>query len=187
MGCTRCSQSPCACSQSFTRLKPGDYASTLVGSLQVAVDDVRDIFAQLGVRPYDVNLVWTRWSGGARGEGIEIVSRVDTLLPVPKIADLSELQLGSESIGTIEAGVIRVSEISARFTEDYLMGRGDGGEELPRDQSFSWEIAYQTVDGIGPRRRFAPVSAPAFIGDSVMWQVDLVRVSEDRTRAGIPG
>jgi hypothetical protein len=186
MACSLCGSSvACACS-SFTQLGAGDFAHTIIGSLGSVVDCARDIATQLGARPYTVALVWTRWSGGSRGEGSEVVLRVEPILPTPKVADFTALQVGLESIGTLEEGSVRVSEVSTRYTEDHLLGRADDGTEIPGDQSFYWEVSYQTIDGPGPRRRFTPKSAPSFKATRLEWVIDLVRIAEDRSRDGRP-
>lgn len=181
--CASCQDDPCRCAP-FTQLKGLAIGSTLVASLTCVVDSARDIATCLGARPYEVALVWTRWSGLERGIGVEEVVRRDVLLPTPLIGDLTALSAALQPIGVEEVGSITVTEISPRFTEDYLCGRADDGTPIPDEESFYWEVTFNRPDGPGPRRRFALRSAPTLQATDAQWVVSLVRASEDRTRAG---
>lgn len=167
----------CTCAaQSFT-LPP---ETSFLSSLIPAVDQARDIHACLGLRAYTVKLVWTRWSGARRGEGVEEVTRVETLLPVPKVADLSALAARMMHIGQVEEGTLQISEISARYGEELLKGGS-----LEANEQFYYEIQ-QTRAG-SPRRRFTVQGVPAFKPDSLEWTVTVVRAYSDRLEDGDPG
>lgn len=166
-------------------LNGDQYAKTLVYSLTGCVDSIRDLYTCFGARAYQVSLIWTRWSGGERGEGVEEVIRRELILPTPKVAELTSLRRDLQPIGIDEVGSLRVSEISPRFNEDILVGRSDSGEPIPEDQSFFWEIEFQRPPGQqGVRRRFTTKSTPSYDPLRFQWQIDLLRSSEERTRSG---
>lgn len=185
-GCRLCISrglSKCMCHEKFTQLSGFEIDRTLISDLTHVADCIRDLATQLGARPYRVSMIWTRWSGGERGIGAEDTVRVEELLPTPKCAPLTGVKLELTQIGLIEAGTIRVTQISARYTEDFLMGKDGIGEEIPNDCNFYWEIFFMRSDSPGPRRRFIPVNVVNYDPLSFDWQVDLIRASEDRTRA----
>lgn len=156
---------------------------TLIQSLIPCVDSARDILTRLGARPYTVRLIWTRWSGGERGVGIEEVVRDEPILPTPEV-DLGSLARDAQPVGALDAGSVRVAQISARYTEDFLLGRACDGAAIPEDQNFYWEIAQATSDGCTIRRRFIPSGVPTLEATKFQWTVQLTKVAEDRTRAG---
>lgn len=183
--CSSCGFSPCRCSGPFTQLTGHEFANTLVYSLTGVADELRDLYTCFGARAYTVSLLWTRWSAGERGQGVEELVRREDLLPTPKVAEISSLRRDLQTIGVEEVGSLRVSEISPRYNEDMLVGRSDSGTPIPREVSFFWEIAFQRPPGQeGVRRRFTPKSAPSYDPLRFQWSIDLLRASEDRTRRG---
>jgi len=178
--CASCGQSVCYCA---TELEGTAIDCTLVASLTNTVDCIRDIATTLGARPYQVLLVWTRWSGGARSQGIEEVIREESILPTPLVADISSVALSMQSIGIAEEGDVRITEISPRFNEDYLSGRGEDGSAIPPDQSFYWEVRRRTSDGLSMRRRFRLSGAPMHEATKFQWKVTLKKIAEDRMRS----
>lgn len=173
--------SKCHCSP-FTVLKGYEIDRTLISDLTPVADCIRDIATQLGARPYRVSLVWTQWAGGERGVGAEDTVREEQILPTPKCAPLTSVKLELTEVGLLEAGTIRVTQISSRFTEDFLMGKTELGEEIPDDHNFYWEITFLRSDGPGPRRRFIPVNVVNYDPLSFDYQVDLIRAAGDRDR-----
>lgn len=162
----------------------GDIGRTVVGRLIPAVDRVRDIATKLGVRAYTVALVRTRWSGGARGEGQEIVESVDLILPTPRVSDVASITEQIEATGRTERGIVRVDQISGRYTEDTLLGNSVDGSGAEADQQFWWEIQYLPVS-IGATaeiRRFEIAKAPEYMAGKVYWKVYLRRAYSDRDR-----
>jgi hypothetical protein len=155
-------------------------------SLVPCVDQIRDLYTCLGTRSYKVSLVRTRWSGGERGAGVEVVTDVRLLLPTPRIADLTALEQDLRAAGTVEDGTLKVDQISARFTEDMLLGLGDGGATIPADENFYWEITVLFPDGSERKRRFVPKSAPNLNMMNVQWSIELDKAVEDRGRNGDP-
>ncbi len=187
--CQECLVNPCSCdrlTKKFTVLKGKQISNALIPSLTGVVDDIRDIYTQLGARPYEVTLIWTQWSGGDRDRGVEQVVKQCPLLPTPKVSDLANLNKEIMSIGSEEVGGIRVSEISPRFTEDQLIGFSDDGTPVPSDMNFYYEVFFPRAKGPGVRRRFTVNGAPNYNPTRFQWWIDLQRAYEDRTRQGDP-
>lgn len=161
--------------------------STLLDGLGPLVDCLRGLNTTLGARTYQVQLVWTRWTGGSRGRGQETLVQVLPLLPTPKVSALKAISLELTNAGQNEQGQLEVSELSPSYTEDLLMGR-DGpvvrGQDLPPDMQFWWEI-YQPEPGVtSPRRRFFPKSAPSYDATALQWRIQLVQQQRPRARDG---
>jgi hypothetical protein len=182
--CGSCGFSTCRCGGSFTTIPDAKVDKTLFASLACVADQLRDIETQLGARDEQVRLVWVRWSGGERGYGVEEVIREELLTPPPTVSDYSEQRLDLQAIGTEELGKLKVTDISARYEEDFLMGRGESGEDIPKDQSFYWELRSAQANGLGRRRRYVPSSPPNYNPYAFGWSIKLLRASEDRTRDG---
>lgn len=185
MACKSCSNDWCSgCDPSrYAVFDAAQLENTLVGSLTCTVDNLRNLYTTLGARSYQVRLVWTRWSGGARGYGTEMLAHEEVLVPTPLVGDLKTVRVDQEAYGSIETGELTVSEISARYTEAELRGLSRvvaPGVELPPDINFFWEIFYPAVDGDGVRRRFTPKSAPNHDPLNFQWTIRLVKQSEDR-------
>jgi hypothetical protein len=95
---------------------------SLAERLQKTVDKSRARLARYGLRPYEVFLVWTRWDGFERGEGVEhILARVP-VFPRPRVVDLTAVALSPFGAGTIPVGSVRVEEITTQLTEENLRG-----------------------------------------------------------------
>lgn len=175
---------PCSCAP-FT-LVEDVVGHSLVDELGEVVDCVRDLYTSIGLRTYQVSLVWTRWSGGERGRGQEFIAQEMPLLPTPLLMlDGVELQL--KELGLNEQGKITVSQLSPRFTEDLLLGR-DGpiqrGRDLPPDVNFFWEVYTPERRGTGVRRRFFPAGVPSKNAGKFEWTIELTSQEGARLRDG---
>ena len=177
-----------ACHCKFTLLTDQTIGSTLVAQLTSVADCIRNIGVKLGARQYKVNLVWTQWSGGERGIGNESVLHEVPLLPTPLVRGLDAVTQTVQSFGLQEVGNLRLSQISPRYNEDFLMGRDvvvTTGFPLPADVDFHWEIEFlQNTPTSGKQRRFTPANAPSKHPTSFEWVLDLARASSDRDRDG---
>jgi hypothetical protein len=170
------------CTCRFTRVDPN--ASTALRNLICAVDTARDFATQIGARTYEVALVWTRWTGGARGRGVEEITRREVLLPTPKIIDLSGVQVVMMTGGAIEKGSIIVSEVSARYSEDFLRGMDNNGASIPADTNFFYEVFFPRPGGVGTRRRFTLSDTPSYNPENLEWSLTLLRANDDPYRSG---
>jgi hypothetical protein len=174
---------------SFTSLRGVSLGSTLIRKLVPTVDKLRDLATKFGIRPYEVHVIRTRWSGGERGVGEEYIVQDVMILPTPKVSDLTGLNIQIESIGSIEAGSLRITQISMAYTEDQLSGKDSNGNPPGDEEQVYYEIYIPGSDGTlanGVRRRFTIISAPTLKAGSVQWQVMLGRTAGDRDRAGGP-
>jgi hypothetical protein len=181
-------------------LSPNQARKTLANRLGRVADDVRQIATNIGVRPYRVFLIWTKWVGTGtveRGEGTEYIIQKLEILPTPRVTSLDGLSLSIAHAGVIPIGSVRVDRISVRrFTEDVLKGKafpcdplpfGERIEEkhIPEPYDFFWEIV---EDGRGDcpakRRRFRPMTEPVRRPGKPDWTLMLDRVSLDRNRLG---
>lgn len=171
-------------------LAPGEAGKTLAARLGRVVDAGRAIDARLGFRPYRTFLVWMKWSGDERGEGNRVVACRSEILPTPKIDDLSGVGKSKAGAGTFGTGSIKVSEISASYTREILMGTviPDSPEsEVPQPYEFFWEVMED--DRHGParvRHRFSVSAEPAFSAEDSGWTVMLAAQSDPPDADGKP-
>ena len=173
--------------KAFTVLTPDVLAKSLAHKFIPLADNLRDMNTSMGLRPYIVCIVKTRWTDGERGEGSEYVESITNILPTPLVSDLSSIAEILHPIGLDEAGSIQVSEISGRYTEEQLRGLKDDGSEQDPDVHVYWEVEYVRADGVpGEHRRFTLSGAPYFDAGNIEWKVRLDRTHGERTRAGEP-
>lgn len=181
-GCAACCADPCVCG--YTRVAD-QVGGDLMAGLQGVVDCVRDIPTAIGARRYEVALVFTRWSEGARGYGVEQLVHRHVVLPTPLVEGVEQVIANVQGVGQIESGGIVVREVSGRFSEDVLRGmRYPAGAPVEGDEDFFWEITYYRDGQPSDRRRFVNSGAPRFDGESLEWIVTLTRAQEDRARDG---
>ncbi len=173
---------------------PAVAQQSLAYSLTAIVDGCRQIAVDLGVRPYRVWLVHLMWSGARRGNGVpEVISEVE-LTPVPRVRDLDGLRREVRAPGTVEEGDIVVDRISARYSEDTLLGRTPDIQDPQlrrtslRQAEFFWEIQENRPGRIPPpRRRFSGPRTASLSRAGMSWRVVLTRQSGDRQRDGSTG
>lgn len=199
-------------------LSPLEVSRTLADDLVPVADDLRMLATEFGVRPYRVFLVWVGWSNVDPATGLA-VPEIDSatrnagfarlllereILPTPKLAPFT-LQQELRATGLTEAGNIRVTRISASFSEDVLMGtlpefrHPDHPETLRGDVSFFWEIfedrparfrdqytqqADLPTDRPSYRTRYTVSSKPTLHRGGFHWIVSLTRADGERDRYG---
>lgn len=165
---------------------------TLAWQLTGVADDVRKIAADLGVRPYRVYLVHAEWSGEARGYGeAQIISRRE-IVPVPRVRDIDSATRNLRATGMTEEGDVVVDQISARLTEDDLLGKTPDMRDAVQQRTsrakvqFWWEIVENRPSNPSPAiRRFSgPVKVPVLTRGGLQWRVTLVKQDLDRGRDG---
>lgn len=162
---------------------------SFVSRIGVTVDRVRQLYTRFGLRPYRVFLVHQRWSGGRRGRGDPVEISRRELLPTPRIRDMSATNEVLRHVGLQEEGGVTVDQVSAKYTEDDLMGRTpdlddaaltrSGGEDV----DFYWEVV-ETRDSIpNPvRRRYVPSAVPNLAASGFQWKVVLTKQEYNRQR-----
>ena len=175
------------CHKGFTSVTGDTLRASLAPKLIPMVDRLRDLYSRFGLRNIRVRIVRTRWSGGVRGEGDEYVVSDLEILPTPKVSDLSALLEIIHPVGQDEVGSIQVSEISARYTEDQLVGLDSDGTEPTEDQQVYYETETVRLDGKpGERRRFILAGVPSLSTSGLQWTVPLQRAHDGRDREGVP-
>lgn len=194
-------------------LSPEQARRTLAHRLAPRIDRVRQLATRLGIRPYRVWLVWTKWSGVERGEGTEReIGRIE-ILPTPKVRSLDNVAAQFFSGGVLPVGSIRLTEISALYTQDQLTGLAvppdpDFVEDnvpprrstaiqvsespkpslrsLPEPFDFYWEV-HEDGRGDDPpqHNKFRLAAWPHRDAGNVQWSVLLERISVDEGRDGM--
>jgi len=169
----------------FTSIRGADCRNTLAKRLQRPADRLRDLNTKFGLRNYIVTVFRTRWSGNLRGRGQESIIFQEEILPTPLVSDMSSLSEILTPHGLDEFGTIQLSEVSGRYTEDFLMGIDpNGNEPLDTDYVF-YEIEFPRCDGRpATKRRFELRNAPNFRPSQFQWYLTLEKIDADRTRAG---
>lgn len=186
-GCGKASCTSGSClqdrDQKFTTIS-GEFCS-LTQKMIPTVDRLRDLYTRFGARLYTVTMVHTRWTGGVRGVGQEVVVSEVTILPTPKVSDLSALSQLTTPIGSQETGTLRVSEISGCYSEEMLSGEING-RQPDESENFFYEVTFLRPDGQpSDRRRFLP-GTPSYDALRFEWTVDLDRAYDNRTPYGEP-
>ncbi len=169
----------------FTNLSGLDLSNTLARKLIPVADTLRDLRTKFGMRPYEVHIIRTRWTGGERGLGEEYTKSDLVILPTPRLVDLTSLAEIVQPIGLDEIGIVTLDEISGRFTEDQLRGFHDDGTPPDADENVFYEVVFPQTDGStgnAQRRRFFPVSAPHYTAGKFEWVLRLERARPDRPR-----
>jgi hypothetical protein len=169
----------------FTKFTGTEASGTLARKLAPVADRIRDLNTRFGRRNYNVTIYRTRWSGRVRGQGKETIIFQQDILPTPALADMGSLTEMLTLHGLDEAGSVQLSEVSARFTEDFLMGIDpEGFEPLDTDNVF-YEIEFPRPDGRpGLKRRFELRGAPTYKPDAFQWYLTLDKIDADRFRNG---
>lgn len=159
-------------------------SASLVESFGALVDDLRQLYTDVGLRPYRMFSVTYRWLGGEIGRGEPVVVDETEFLPTPKISMMG-LRGDPKSAGLAERGDIRVTEISPRYTEDQIFSLFHCSP-LPKGYQGFIEVTMDARDGSSPRRRFSVFGVPSREADKFQWSTQLVRQDASRTRSGEP-
>jgi hypothetical protein len=141
--------------------------------------------SRAGLRPYSVTIVRARASGTRRGDGPTEIVHEWPILPTPKLGDMTGLQEILAPDQLRETGSLQLTEVSLRYSEDMLLGRGPNGDPIPPDEVVFYEIRF--LDGAGrvtQRRRFVSSSAPNPDPARAQWTINLTRAPHDRARNG---
>jgi hypothetical protein len=170
---------------------PREMVQSLAQRLVPHIDRIRAIAGNFGFRPYRCFLVHVAWQG-ERGLGhARELSRIE-ITPVPQVRDMDATTLSLMAPGLTEVGGVSVSQISARFTEDDLMGRrmpemADARFPRTNDEAreFFWEIVENRPSTPLPaRRRYRPAGVPMLVRSGMQWRIALTKVDYDADRDG---
>lgn len=157
---------------------------SLTESMQPVVDMARQITVDLGLRPYTVHSVVLCWSGGEVGKGSPRCEKETAFVPTP-LVDLQPVQQVTTPAGTTDRGIVNISEISARFSEDDIQNLFHV-QPLGPDREGFIEIRHDRRDGDTKRRRFRVMGVPWHDAENFMWRARMVAQDGGRTRAGDP-
>lgn len=157
------------------------------------VDRARQIEVRLGLRPYNVFLVWTKWNADERGEGRETIICRTPLLPTPIVEGLDGVSSQAYSGGKLPVGSVRVRNVSATYSQDVLTGKviPEIGDDVPEPFDFFYEVVedgrHARAAGVSPeRQRFILSATPALDAGEAEWVLTLERASRDMNRDGSP-
>lgn len=169
----------------------GQVRQTLASRLVPVVDKIRRLNSSFGIRPYRVFMVHTQWSGGEPGAGDEtILSRIE-ILPTPRVRGMESIDTNVLSTGLTEEGTVTVDQISARLTEDDLLGRTPdlNDPNLRRTMAAPVDFFWEVIEARGSNpnsviRRFNPRGIGGLSRDGFQWSITLVKQDYDRGRNG---
>lgn len=156
---------------------------TLVEDLGGTVDEMRQLYADFGLRPYRVFSVVVRWTGGATGRGDAVVESEVELLPTPRLVDMGPVRGVSTPAGRTEKGGVQLREISPRYTEDDIRTLFHT-QPLPQDRDGFLEVRVDCRDGSTTRRRFIVSGVPFRDAEKFEWRTRLLKQDANRSRAG---
>lgn len=180
--CGTCGFASCRCG-GFTQHTPETSAHTLLACITPCVDQARDVATCLGLRPYQVHLVRTRWTSGERGAGVEEVLSVEPILPTPKLAKV-RVDKRAEGLGWVETGDLLVTEISPRYREEQFYGHSEDGRPIEDGDSFYWEVTQMRPGTPARKRRYTLSSTPELVAERAEWRLQLTRALGDRAADG---
>ena len=157
---------------------------SLVESLGDVADDLRQLYTDVGLRPYRMLSVVYRWTGGEVGRGEPIVVSQEDFLPTPNVTPAVRGSLREG--GLVERGDVRVTQISPRYTEAQVRGLFHCNP-LPAGMEGFIEIVMDARDGDdSPRRRFTVIGVPVREADRFHWTATLTRQDASRLPDGQP-
>jgi hypothetical protein len=148
------------------------------------VDELRQIYTDMGLRPYRIVSVLAEWSGRKVGVGTVRIVREREYLPTPKL-DLGGTRTTPRNAGKVEEGGAWLTEVSPRLTEDEVLNLA-APDGLGAGQECYLEARIDGRDGSTRRRRYNVSGVPERRAGEFDWKVKLTRARADRTRAGAP-
>lgn len=166
-------------------LQPWEADRSLGDELPELVDEAQQLVADLGLRPYRIFSVVEQWTGGARGRGDVQIIREQEFTP-PPVLRRKGLRRDMKSAGVVERGLLTLTRISARYTEEEI--RSFFPTDLERGQYAYIEQRFDGRNGGEPqRRRFTIASVPELqIPGRFEWTVDVRPQDDPRDAAGRP-
>lgn len=159
---------------------PGDSLAERLGPM---VDRLRTLHTTTGVRPYRMFSVVARWTGGEEGRGVEEVVRETEFLPRPFV-DVRPLRSETTPAGRKDRGMVRIRELSPRYTEDEIRELVDPATDHRKGEFSFVELRIDSRDGVTERRRLTIADVPWRSGDGFEWVVDAYIQQRPRSRTG---
>jgi hypothetical protein len=167
---------------------PASQSTLMVGLIPI-VDSARQLINNFGLCPYRVFLIHVLWPSGRRGVGNPVVISNRELLPAPKVVDMSATTEILQAFGRSEDGGLSVERISARYSEDDLLGVTPDLKDLVPDSTdtanvdFFYEVQEARPTSPQPAsRRYVPSSVPMLSRGGLSWKIALTKQDYDRDR-----
>lgn len=156
---------------------------SLVERLSGRADRLRGLEVRLGARPWRVFVRLFRWTGGERFHGQRELAQELELTPPPIVRGESSLRYQVTAGGTRSEGVLRLEEVSPRYTErdlDILRAPLGDTEEIRID------IVHDARDGAEPEvRSYRPAGRPERDVTGLQWTIALEQLAQ-RGEGGTP-
>lgn len=143
---------------------PTDIFSTEVSA---ALDDARQIVADVGLRPYRVFLVIDKYDGTRRKEGNLVDREVTEILPPPEVRFFSTAKVAF-SAGALQDGDAMLTQITRTLTKEQLRGRNIAGGPFPKHWHF--RIALRELGAIHAEF-YQPSNAPQL--NPTYWEMNI--------------
>jgi hypothetical protein len=164
------------------------WTQTLAGRLAPLTARLRGLHAQFGTRTHRVFLVWVRWSGMQRGDGVPNVERELELAPPPLVRENGSLPFRFLASGAAKAGDVYLEEIGlvhpdgTPLTQEQLTGVEPYGGRMPPNVDFFYEL--RPVTPGEPPMRYTLAGEPGRDNASLQWTCLLAHRDPDTTRDG---
>jgi len=166
-----------------------DPLATLAEQLGSVVDHIRqDINVDLGLRPYRVFSVVTKWAGGKIGYGTPDQISREELLPRPRVIFETKLDSLKDIIlssGKQDTGLVTVDRVSQRYTEEDIQALFPM-QPLPEGLQAHIEIGVDQRDGETRKRRFVLATPPWRDAKNFQWRLIVRDQAQSFTRTGRP-
>jgi hypothetical protein len=170
----------------YTEVTTQTLKKGLAQKLIPVADSIRNLYTKFALRPYKVSIIKVRWSSGERGIGTPLIEKQIVILPTPRVLDLSTMTEIVNPVGLDEIGMIGVTEITGKLSDDELRFLDKDGAGPGLDEEVYYEIEFPKPDGTSAKRRFFLRSAPHYFADKFYWMIRLERSHEERDRNGDP-
>jgi len=158
-------------------------ATSLVESLGAVADSMRQLYTDVGLRPYRVFAVKIRWSGPITGAGEPTIDQEEEFLPTP-LLDLKPVEEQVKTGGILERGSVTLRQISPRYTSEELDSLLATEE---RNVECFVEVRLDSRDSAEPiLRRFARIQAPVYDAEAFEWTMRIAKQDVNRGRDGSP-
>jgi hypothetical protein len=183
-----CGANPCAPGPGNQPVSEAEYMCSLGVVLQPIIDSARHVAHELGLRPYQVQLVWQQRRKLTR----EWVAARTLQLTPASIPGLDQVSLVLGQVGTYKDGVVDLVEVSpAQVNETTLRGLLDGqpwADDDQNDREFFYEIHLMRRcpgDPEPERHRFTLASPPYFDASNFEWSLRLKPQIMERDGNGV--
>jgi len=151
-------------------------SEVLIDDLVVDLDELKgELYADLGMRAFDVQVVVRTWTGETIGDG-EASDQFLTLQPPPEVRSFDGYRWVLLAQGYNASGEIRITDVSLAYTYEQLTGC-PAGESLGQNQ----QLFYRLVEahGQGQEERLLRLKAPPAVdrAENMCWEIRCVNAN----------